>query len=110
MSIKTVVITGANRGLGLELARALSTQQNTRIIGTARNPAAATELAALPNVSVIRLDISDLSSIPKFAEDILRITPDGVDILWNVRGLFLIYNDLLIPPISNPAGFSLAGC
>lgn len=90
MSVKTVIITGANRGLGLELAKAFSAQPNTKVIGTARKPATATQLAALPNVSIVALDISDLDSIPKFAEEVSQLAVDGVDILWNVRVSLLI--------------------
>lgn len=84
MSIRTVVITGANRGLGLELAKVYSAKDNTQVIGTARNPKAAIELASLPNVSVVALDVSDLNSIPKLAENISKLAPGGIDILWNV--------------------------
>ena len=43
---KTVLITGANRGLGLEFARKFQAR-GYRVIGTARDPAAAEELKAL---------------------------------------------------------------
>ena len=42
--MSTVVVTGANRGLGLELARVYAARGDT-VIGGCRNPAAALELA-----------------------------------------------------------------
>ena len=41
----TVLITGANRGIGLEMAKQLESR-GMNVIGTARKPAEATELKA----------------------------------------------------------------
>lgn len=43
MAGKTVLITGCNRGIGLEFAR-LYVSRGWRVIATARNPAAADEV------------------------------------------------------------------
>jgi NAD(P)-dependent dehydrogenase (short-subunit alcohol dehydrogenase family) len=58
----TVLITGANRGIGLALARHYAARGDT-VIGTARKPEAATELKALPNVVVIGADVADEASV-----------------------------------------------
>src|SRR5690606_3482953 len=55
---KTALIIGASRGLGLGLARQLSTR-GWQVIATARDPQRATELAAIPGVRVEALNISD---------------------------------------------------
>jgi NAD(P)-dependent dehydrogenase (short-subunit alcohol dehydrogenase family) len=78
----TVVITGANRGLGLELARVFAGRGHT-VIGGCRNPATATELAAVTS-HVHAVDTGDEASIAAFADAI----GDGVvDVLINNAGL-----------------------
>ena len=78
----TVLITGANRGIGLEMARQFSAQGFT-VIGTARKPAEATDLKAL-DVQVVQLDVTDADSLQAMAT-----TLDGVpiDLLINNAGI-----------------------
>jgi NAD(P)-dependent dehydrogenase (short-subunit alcohol dehydrogenase family) len=85
MSPYTFVITGANRGLGFELAKQLSVKPNVLVIGTARNTGAAKELSALPNTKVVQMDIGDYDSIKKAAKEVEKLAPEGIDELWNVR-------------------------
>lgn len=54
---ETILITGANRGIGLALARVYA-GRGDRVIGTAREPARATELASLPGTTVHALDVT----------------------------------------------------
>jgi NAD(P)-dependent dehydrogenase (short-subunit alcohol dehydrogenase family) len=80
----TYVITGANRGIGLEFARQLSRRgKDTLIIATAREPAQATELARLVH-QVVELDVADETSIAKAAE---TIGDRPVDVLINNAGV-----------------------
>lgn len=58
----TVLITGANRGIGLALARCYATRGDT-VIGTARKPEAATGLKALPQATVLAVDVADEASV-----------------------------------------------
>lgn len=82
---KIIVVTGANRGIGLALAQALG-EQGHRIIATARNPETSTRLKVLPNViGTVQAEMSDLKSLPRAVSDIYRLAPDGIDELWNVR-------------------------
>ena len=46
----TVLITGANRGIGLELARVFAAK-GYKVIGTARDPADAKDLSAMQTAS-----------------------------------------------------------
>ena len=78
----TVVITGANRGLGLEFARQFSAA-GYQVIGTARRPEAADELRSL-GVRIVKLDVVDSESVEQFATAL----GDGpVDILINNAGI-----------------------
>jgi NAD(P)-dependent dehydrogenase (short-subunit alcohol dehydrogenase family) len=78
----TVVITGANRGLGLELARELAARGDTVVAGC-RDPAAASELATVtPHVHAV--DMGDEASISSFAE---AVGDRVVDVLINNAGI-----------------------
>lgn len=74
----TYVVTGANRGIGLEFARVLS-EAGHEVIGTARDPDAAGELRRVAS-AVYPLDISDGESVASFAGDLGETT---VDVLIN---------------------------
>ena len=78
----TVVITGANRGLGLAFARRFSAD-GYQVIGTARKPDAADELRAL-GVRIEQLDVTDADSVRRLAE---AIGDMPVDILINNAGI-----------------------
>jgi hypothetical protein len=82
-SAGTVLITGANRGLGLEFARQYSAA-GWRVIGTARRPDAATDLNAL-EVRVMRLDVTDQESVDRLAND---LGDEAIDLLINNAGIF----------------------
>ena len=77
-----VVITGANRGLGLELARRYAERGDVVCAGC-RRPAEATELAAVTG-HVLELDVASTASIDRFAS---QIGPDPVDVLINNAGV-----------------------
>jgi NAD(P)-dependent dehydrogenase (short-subunit alcohol dehydrogenase family) len=80
----TLLVTGANRGLGLELARQYADAGWT-VHATARDPAAATDLLAVPGaVEVHRLDIADPAQVREVAAAL-----DGVaiDLLVNNAGI-----------------------
>jgi NAD(P)-dependent dehydrogenase (short-subunit alcohol dehydrogenase family) len=71
MSIRTVVITGANAGLGLECARNLLTRDDSwHVVLAVRNPdlgaAAIADLGAPDRCSVIRCDLASLASVRDF--------------------------------------------
>jgi NAD(P)-dependent dehydrogenase (short-subunit alcohol dehydrogenase family) len=78
----TILITGANRGIGLELVRRLK-GRGDRVIGTARNPGKAKELAALAD-EVVELDVTDRKQIARLSKSVGR---DGLDVLINNAGV-----------------------
>jgi len=80
--VSTVVVTGANRGLGLELARVFA-GRGDRVIAGCRNPAAASELAAITD-HVLAVDVGDEHSIAGFVE---AIGDQPVDIVLNNAGI-----------------------
>lgn len=84
----TWLVTGANRGIGLEYARQLARAGET-VIATARNPAGAAELADLaaanPQLRVEALDLEDRASIIALGH---RLEGTPVDVLLNNAGLY----------------------
>jgi len=73
-----VVITGANRGIGLALAAELA-RAGKRVIGACRAPGRARELAALAGaVDVRELDVADEGSVARF---VASLAHEPVDVL-----------------------------
>jgi NAD(P)-dependent dehydrogenase (short-subunit alcohol dehydrogenase family) len=60
------LVSGANRGLGRALARALVAGGAATVYGAARDPGAVTE----PGVTPVRLDITDLESVARLARQL----------------------------------------
>jgi NAD(P)-dependent dehydrogenase (short-subunit alcohol dehydrogenase family) len=81
----TILITGANRGIGLELARQYLAA-GWQVIATCRDPASAAELNALAcaELDVRALDVTDHAAIDALAAS-LRDTP--LDVLVNNAGV-----------------------
>jgi NAD(P)-dependent dehydrogenase (short-subunit alcohol dehydrogenase family) len=77
----TVLITGANRGIGLELVRQYSAR-DWHVIATARNVPGATDLQALakadPDISIEALDVTDHAGVDALAE---RLKDQPIDVL-----------------------------
>ena len=83
------VVTGANRGLGLEFARQLLALGDTVLAGC-REPAAADALQALAAASdgrlqVLALDVADTASRDAFAAEVAARLP-AIDLLLNNAG------------------------
>ncbi|KAK9238563.1 hypothetical protein V1525DRAFT_400913 [Lipomyces kononenkoae] len=84
MSPKIVVVTGANRGIGLALVEQFSRRGDT-VIATvrSRSKAAGTPLVSLPNVKLVELDADDIATIDPAVAAIEKAAPEGIDELWN---------------------------
>lgn len=79
---QVALVTGANRGIGLELATQLKAA-GYDVIGTARKPAEATELKAL-GARVEQLDVTDADSVAALAQ---RLDGVAIDLLINNAGV-----------------------
>jgi len=79
---KTVLITGANRGIGLEFATQFS-RQGYQVIGTARKPEKAKALKSL-GARVEQLDVTDPNSIATLAATLKDVQ---IDVLINNAGV-----------------------
>lgn len=87
MTPTRIFITGANRGLGLELVRQYAQRPDTRIFAACRRPDQADELNALAEahpeqVAILTLDVADDESIYS-AVGVLVSQISGLDILIN---------------------------
>ncbi len=83
----TVLITGSNRGIGLEFVRQYAAR-GWRVIATTRDPASATELAALASangklVTVEKLDVTDAAGLATLAA---KYKGQPIDVLLNNAG------------------------
>ena len=95
MQGKTVVVTGANSGIGLEAAEALA-GMGARVIVTARNAdkgraavaGIVQRLGGHGQVQLVVFDLADLSSVRRGADEILDQTP-RLDVLLNNAGVVL---------------------
>lgn len=84
----SILITGANRGIGLEFTKQYLARGET-VIATCRNPEAATELKALADqhshLTVLILDVSDAASLDAFAR---QLGDTAIDIFINNAGIY----------------------
>lgn len=78
----TVLITGANRGIGLELARQY-VDDGWNVIGTARRPDGADDLREL-DVRIVQLDVTDQASVDRMADELSGV---AIDVLINNAGI-----------------------
>jgi NAD(P)-dependent dehydrogenase (short-subunit alcohol dehydrogenase family) len=83
---RTVIVTGANSGLGLVTARELA-RVGAKTILAVRNTTKGDEAAATMTgeVEVRKLDLQDLASVRGFADGV-----DGVDVLINNAGIMAV--------------------
>lgn len=86
-----IVITGASRGIGLELVRQHAARGDA-VLATCRRPGEAPDLAALAashpgRVAVEPLDVTDASSIEAAASRAGEVL-GAVDVLWSNAGVY----------------------
>ncbi len=84
--METIVISGANRGIGLELAKQFLNAGN-RVIAGCRNPANATALRALAGnnlLTILPLDVAVTQSITTFCQ---QLSHETIAVLINNAGV-----------------------
>ncbi len=85
--MKTIFITGASTGLGKATAQ-LFQNKGWKVIATMRNPEAAADLAALENVTVLPLDVTNFAQIQSTVKQTLEL--GDVDVVFNNAGYGLM--------------------
>lgn len=91
--MQNVVITGANRGIGLAIAREYLENSDARVFATARTPDTATDLKTLQaeygnRLHLIQLDVANATSVDSAAEAVAAQVNE-VHILINNAGVNL---------------------
>ena len=81
--MKNILITGANRGIGLKFAEILSANNN--IYATARDTTKADDLEKLDNTELLELDLLNKDSIKSFCSELKDIP---LDMIINNAGIF----------------------
>ena len=81
--MKNILITGANRGIGLKFAEVLSANNN--IYATARDITNADDLKKFDNTELLELDLLDKDSIKSFCSELKDIP---LDMIINNAGIF----------------------
>lgn len=86
--VPTILITGSNRGIGLEFVKQLHAN-GWNVIGTARKPERATELKALADnnerITMVQLDVTKADSIAAMAK---TLKGQPIDVLLNNAGVY----------------------
>ncbi len=89
--MQNILITGANRGIGLALVEQYLAAGGYRVFASCRNPDAASALNALAEANpqtlrILQLDVDDEASI-KRAVDAISVDSDSLDALINNAGV-----------------------
>src|SRR5215211_3391102 len=102
---RTVIVTGANSGLGLVTARELA-RVGAKVTLAVRNTAKGDEAASgmSGDVEVRKLDLQDLASVREFAEGV-----DGVDVLVNNAGIMAVPYALTVDGFESQIGTNHLG-
>jgi NAD(P)-dependent dehydrogenase (short-subunit alcohol dehydrogenase family) len=81
--MSTVLVTGANRGLGLGFAKHYA-REGWEVLACCRRPGEAAALRKLPGTRVLELDVADEGSIERLAKE---ISGAPIDVLINNAGI-----------------------
>ena len=86
--MNTVLITGANRGIGLEFTQQYAAD-GWRVLACCRNPQSASALQSIAksntNIEILTLDVADFAQIDALS---LQLKNTGIDLLINNAGVY----------------------
>ena len=85
--MNTIFITGSSSGIGYETVK-LFAKNGRKVIATMRNTAKGEELGKLPNVEIVKLDVSNHAEIRSVVADVLA--KHDVDVVLNNAGYGLM--------------------
>ncbi|PKM37256.1 MAG: short-chain dehydrogenase [Gammaproteobacteria bacterium HGW-Gammaproteobacteria-10] len=86
--MQTILVTGANRGLGLEFCRQYA-EAGDRVIAACRNPDSADQLQALAeNYSTIQIEALDVADFAQIDALSVRLADEAIDVLINNAGVY----------------------
>lgn len=97
--MSSMLITGANRGIGLEFVRQLASNKDGKwkyIFAACRNPAKAEELkqmaASHPSVKLVELDVTNDATIETAVKQVASVVgEDGLNVVINNAGIIGIF-------------------
>ena len=93
MTFQNILITGANRGIGLELARQFLALKPKNLIATTRLPSVVLDQlkSANANLHVLPYDATDFDSYASFVAQVQQIvgSDEGLDLLVNNAGIYI---------------------
>lgn len=92
---RSILVTGTNRGIGLEIVRQLLSAAHPpeHVFATCRSPSSADELNSLaeanPSLHIIQLDTTSFDTFYRVRTDVAEVVGDaGLNVLFNNAGLF----------------------
>jgi NAD(P)-dependent dehydrogenase (short-subunit alcohol dehydrogenase family) len=98
MSSQVWLVSGANRGIGLEFVKQISSRKDVVVFATARNPAKATELNELasknPNIHLLQLESTSAADATTAALQIEKIA-GGLDVVIANAGIANNWQDII---------------
>lgn len=95
MSYANILVTGANRGIGLELVKQYAALASSKLIfATCRSESKATDLKKLASsnekVKVLELDVRDYDKYQKVVDEVTKLVgSDGLNLLINNAGIHI---------------------
>ncbi len=92
MNPKNILVTGANRGIGLGFVKQLLTLQPRHLFATCRSPDSATELKELQsshsNLHILKYDVSNPADHVLVAQEVSKVVEEsGLNLLINNAGI-----------------------
>ena len=109
-----VIVTGANRGLGLEFVKQLASKITCQtVVASCRDPNSAKDLLKLQEnnpdkIHVKKLDVDEIESFPDFAKDVeVPIFLQNGQHIYLILGIFSLFGPTIIFPTAFRLIFSL---